>query len=125
MNPVDQKILIVDGHPVYINKTQGFLEGLTFRNITLAKTGQEGIEKSESEKPGLVIMSGILPDMDAHEVCRMIKEKHSSSRIIVQIGLFTEEYDIEKFKEFGADVVLDRKEKDLAPLQEAVVRLIS
>ena len=125
MSPVDQKILIVAGHPVYINKMQGFLEGLTFRNIVLAKTGQEGIQKSEAEKPRLVIMSGILPDMDAFEVCKMIKEKHALSRIIVQVGLFTEKEDIEKFKDLGADIILDRKEKDLSPLQEAVISMIS
>ena len=120
-----KKILIIDGHPVYIHKLEGFLEGLTYGDITLAKTGKEGLEKLLSIGPDLVIMSVVLPDMDAYEVCRMIKEKRAASRIIVQTGLFVPENDIQRFKRQGADIILDRKEKNLKPLEEAIKTLIA
>ena len=116
-----QKILIIDGHPVYINKLDGFLKGLTFSNIVLAKTGQEGIFLIENEKPALVILSGKLPDMDALEVCKTIRRSASPAiKIIVQIGLFADEGTSLSFKKSGADIVIDRREKDMQPLQEAI-----
>ena len=118
------KILIIDSHPVYILKMEGFLRGLTLNNIILTKTGKEGIEKAKSESPDLIILSGMLPDMNSQEVCGTVKAASPSAGIIVQVGLFTEDKAIEEFKECGADFVLDRKEKDLSPLQEAIAQLI-
>jgi DNA-binding NarL/FixJ family response regulator len=117
------KFLIIDAHPVYIHKTEGFLKSLTYNDITLAKTAQEGLEKLAAIKPDVVIMSGMLPDMNAHVICKNIKERADTTKIIVQVGLFTDENDIQRFKQYGADVVLDRKEKDLMPLQDAIVAL--
>ncbi len=119
-----KKILILDAHPVYILKTEGFLRGLTYNNITLARTAKEGLEKTGLLQPDLIIMSAMLPDMDAHEVCQKLKQQCNSSKIIVQIGLYTEQKDIEQFKQEGANAVLERKEKDLIPLEEAVAALL-
>jgi len=121
----DKKILIIDGHPVYIHKLEGFLRGLTFQNILLSPSGQEALTVLEAEPPHLVILSGMLPDRDSLELCRDIRTKHPSVKIIVQIGLFTQIPKIEEFMSSGADAVLARKEKDLQPLQEAIQRLIN
>lgn len=118
------KILIIDGHPVYIRKTEGFLKGLAYSDITLAATGADGLQKAAAIRPDLVIMSALLPDMDAHEVCQYIRIESGLSRIIVQFGLFTEEKDILRFKAEGADAVLARKEKDLKPLEDAIAALV-
>lgn len=122
---MNNRILIVDGHPVYANKTDGFLRGLTFSNITIAKNGQDGIELAKANKPHLVILSAMLPDMNSVDVCRQI---HSfcgeETQILVQIGLFTEEEKIQEFKSSGANVVLWRKEKDLQPLEDAIQSLL-
>ena len=121
---MEHKILLIDGHPVYILKLVGFLEGLTFKNISLATTGQEGINKIDLVKPDLVILSGMLPDMESQEVCKKIKEINKSIKIIVQTGLFTDVESMKTFKVQGADAVLARKEKDLMPLQEIIEEFI-
>ena len=120
---MNRKILIIDGHPVYIHKLESFFEGLAYKNIQLAKSGKEGLAKAESFRPDLILLSGMLADMESHEVCRRVKEILNSVRVIVQTGFLTEEAGIAKFKELGADAVLPRKEKDWAPLQEAALRL--
>lgn len=122
---MNEKILIIDGHPVYIFKLEGFLRGLTYQNIVLAHSGEEGIQKAESEEPDLVILSGMLPEIDSYEVCKNLKEKIPSTKIIILIGLFTEKDVVAKFHEMGADAILARKEKDLLPLQEAIHQLIN
>ena len=121
---MDKKILIIDGHPVYIQKLEGFLRGLTFQSIFLGPCAQEALALLEAEKPHLVILSGMLPDKDSLELCQEIRKKYPSVKIIVQIGLFTQITQIEEFMKAGADAVLARKEKDLQPLQETIERLI-
>ena len=122
---MNQRILVIDGHPVYVNKTIGFLQGLTFKDIQLAKTGKEGIDKARNHKPDLVILSSMLQDMDSLEVCKAIHDlTRESVKIIVQIGLFTDAGTIDQFTQCGADAVLMRKEKDLKPLQDAIETLL-
>lgn len=121
---MNKKILIIDAHPVYIHKTEGFLAGLTFKNIILAASGKEGLKKAALENPDLVILSGMLPDAESHDVCKTIKAANRLTKIIVQTGLLIDESSIARFKESGADQVLPRKEKDLAPLQKAVENLL-
>jgi DNA-binding NarL/FixJ family response regulator len=123
MSGLATKILIIDAHPVYSVKLEGFLRGLTYENIYLASTGKEALENIGSINPGLVIMSGILPDVNVFELCKKIKDNHTQTKIIIQIGLFFAKDDIERFSENGADVVLARKEKDLNPLQDALTTL--
>ena len=118
---MEKKILIIDGHPVYTEKIIAFLQGMNFKNIRLALTGQQGLRDARRSFPDLVILSGQLPDMDSQDVCKQIKQiGQSKVRIIIQVGLLTEKEEIDVFKEQGADVVLDRKEKDLVPLQKAL-----
>jgi DNA-binding NarL/FixJ family response regulator len=121
---MDQTILIVDAHPVYIYKIEGFLKGLTFRNILLSHSGGEGITMAGHHRPQLVILSGMLPDMAAGQVCSAIK-RSCGARVIVQVGLFTDEITMAQLKAEGADAVLPRKEKDLGPLQKAVEELLA
>jgi DNA-binding NarL/FixJ family response regulator len=123
MTGIPAKILIVDAHPVYSDKMEGFLRGLTYENIDMAKTGQEALAKLHSLDPDLVIMSAMLPDMDAFDLCRKIKERTPRAKIITQIGLFSGPDDVARFNQNGADIVLIRKEKDLNPLQAALTAL--
>lgn len=124
MKGLARKILIVDAHPVYIQRLESFVKGFTSQEIALAKTGKECLEKIHAIEQDLVIMSAMLPDMDAHEICKTIKQTRESVRIIVQVGLFSKPADKERLKEFGADIVLDRKEKDLNPLEKAIAALV-
>ena len=122
---MNQRILIVDGHPVYVKKVIGFLEGLTFQNIGLAETGRKGLDEIKANVPDLVIISSVLPDMDSLEVCKEIhRMTNAATKIIVQTGLFIDASDIELFKANGAHAVLERKEKDLLPLQKAIEELV-
>ena len=121
---MEHKILIIDGHPVYIHKLDGFLRSLTFKNVSLASSAGEGIEKVRTQQPDLVILSGMLPDAESVEVCKLIKEIHPMVRMIVQVGLFTEKEAVERFIKHGAHSVLPRKEKDLHPLQSSIESLL-
>ena len=125
VNITQKKILIIDGHPVYIYKLEGFLKGLSLSNVSLAHSGKEGLRLAESIRPDLVLLSGMLPDIDSRKLCKELKAALPQTRIIVQVGLFTEMPVIEQFKEFGASAVLARKEKDLSALQQHIEKLLA
>ena len=119
-----QKILIIDGHPVYAKKTEAFFKGLTFSDIAIAPGASEGLKKFESAPADLVVLSSMLPDGDSHEVCRALRSQAGSSLgIIVQAGLIDQEQ-AQQFLLDGANRILLRKEKDLAPLQQVVEELL-
>lgn len=120
-----EKILIIDSHPVYIKKLEGFLYGLTYTNIFLAKSGEEGIGIAKSKCPDLIISSSLLADMSGIELCRQIRQLGLVSKIIILTGLFVSQQDISIIKNQGADEVLLRKEKDMLPLQQAIVNLMT
>lgn len=122
---MEQKVLIIDAHPVFVQKTQGFIKGLTFKDIAVTASGAEGLFLAVEWRPELVILSGQLPDIDTVEICRKLKVLDPSPKLIVQIGLFTSEDAIESFIQAGADVVLDRKEKDWLPLENAISKLMA
>ena len=118
------RILVIDGHPVYIHKLEGFLRGLTYKNIFIAPSGKEGLAIAAAQEIDLVILSGALYDMDSLTVCQKLKAAQGRIRIIVQVGLLTEQTGMIRFKESGADAVLYKQEKDLAPLQNAIEELL-
>ena len=121
---MEEKILIIDSHPVYISKLEGFFRGLSYKNIALTKSGKEGLEHVQGDQPDLVVLSAMLPDIDSAIVCKKIKELSGSTKVIVQIGLFTDDSTVRKLKAAGANATLIRKEKDLQPLQDIVEGLL-
>lgn len=50
-------------------------------------TGEEGIEKAQQEKPDLIILDTVLPDMDGFEVCKKLRNSRmSGANIVITTG---------------------------------------
>lgn len=77
MESVDSKlIMIIDDNPLNLMIASKSLENFGFRTIT-AESGAEGIDKLKEEKPSLILLDIMMPEMDGYEVCRMIKNMDS------------------------------------------------
>lgn len=62
------------------------------------------MKKAETEKPNLVIIDTLLPDIDGFEVCRRIKAaKGKPSPAVIVITGFIDAVDAVKAKKMGAD----------------------
>lgn len=118
------KILIIDDNEQDRKIVKRFLNKSGFQDIIMAKTGEEGVQMAQSEKPALAIIDTKLPGIDGFEVCRQIRERCGSEypKIIVVTGTI-DAVDALKAKKSGADDYCV-KTSDCGPLIEVVQRLL-
>lgn len=112
------KLLLVDDEEQVIAFMKPFLESEGFDVIT-ACNGREALDKAQSEKPSLVVLDWMLPEMSGIDVCRELRR---TSRIgIIMVTARTEETDKIIGLEIGADDYLTKP----FSLRELVARIRS
>ncbi len=73
------RILVVDDNRSVVNIIEGVLRRAGYRVLT-AFDGEEGLRMAQLEKPDLVILDIVMPNMDGYEVCRRLRDgAHTSS----------------------------------------------
>lgn len=87
------KVLLVDDSPQVLEQQKAVLEK-TGVDIITAHTGPEAIKKIHLEKPDIVFLDLMLPDMNGDEVCRFIKNDPRLKDIAVIIVTAREESQI-------------------------------
>ena len=81
MEGTSQKLLVIDDDSKLKRLLTDYLGGMGFQVLTAIKPS-EGLKFLEREKPDLVILDIMLPEMDGLEVCRTIR-KDSNIPIIM------------------------------------------
>ncbi|MDD5432123.1 MAG: response regulator [Candidatus Omnitrophica bacterium] len=71
-----KKILVVDDEPSLVEMLKMRLELNDF-NVVTASDGQEGMLKAKSEKPDLILLDILMPNMDGYSFVREIKADES------------------------------------------------
>jgi len=72
--------------------------------VTCITSGEEALTKAKSEKPDLILLDLMLPEMDGFEICKLLKNDPETSHIsIIMITAKGEEADIVAGLELGAD----------------------
>lgn len=98
-----RKVLVVDDEPVLVETIAYNLEQAGYEVITVAD-GASALETARREKPDLVILDIMLPEMDGLEVCRLLRrEKHTATIPIMMLTAKGEEIDKVVGLEVGAD----------------------
>ncbi|MCC9296798.1 response regulator transcription factor [Clostridium sp. MT-14] len=70
---LDRKILLIDDEVELLKLMETVLRKEGFRRIFKGKNGSEGIKICRNEKPDIVVLDIMMPDMDGFEVCRNIR----------------------------------------------------
>jgi two-component system alkaline phosphatase synthesis response regulator PhoP len=97
------KILVVDDENLMVRMVQIRLEASGYEVIT-ACDGEEGLKKAKKENPDLIILDIMMPKMDGHEVCRLLKADERYERIpIIILSAKTQKSDIDKSLKAGAE----------------------
>ena len=95
-----QLILVVDDEPKVTRLTRDYLEKNGYRVLT-AGDGQSALTIARREKPDLIILDLMLPNIDGREVCRILRRE--SDIPIIMLTALSEEIDQVTGLEIGAD----------------------
>jgi diguanylate cyclase (GGDEF)-like protein len=115
------RVLVVDDHPVNIEVLAGLLapEGYI---VSTAADGFEALTKIEAERPDIVLLDVMMPDVDGFEVCRRIKSDPAMAHIpVMMVTVLDHVDDLVRGFEAGANDYLTKPFKGLELL--ARVRL--
>ena len=98
-----QKILVVDDEPVLVDTLVYNLQQEGYQVITAADGGS-ALEATRCERPDLIILDVMVPEIDGLEVCRQVRsEKSSATTPILMLTARGEEIDKVIGLEVGAD----------------------
>ena len=111
-----QTILVVDDEPQIVRLVRSYLEKDGYR-VVIASNGQEALYVVRSEKPDLVILDLLMPQMDGLEFTRRVRQERDLP--IIMLTARVEEVDRILGLEMGAD---DYITKPFSP-REVVARV--
>ncbi|OQW31524.1 MAG: DNA-binding response regulator [Nitrospira sp. SG-bin1] len=98
-----KKILIVEDEQDILQLVKHYLEKEGFRPIT-ATNGFEALKKAKEEKPDLVVLDLMLPELDGLEVCKRLRSAPETAMLpILMLTAKAEESDTIVGLELGAD----------------------
>jgi len=97
---MSQLILVVDDEPKVARLARDYLEKNGFR-VIIAADGQSALTIARREKPDLIILDLMMPNIDGREVCRILRRE--SDVPIIMLTALSEEIDQVTGLEIGAD----------------------
>jgi two-component system response regulator MprA len=77
-----EELLIIEDDPLIVNVLQLGLSQEGFE-VIYAKSGRAGLELFRKEKPALVILDLMLPDLDGMEICERIRSEDKTVPILI------------------------------------------
>lgn len=85
------KVLLVDDDESLVTVFSAALQKNGFETVTAAD-GATGVEKAKSEKPDLILLDQVLPDISGNEVLKKIKEDETTKNIpVIILSNFSQE----------------------------------
>lgn len=114
---MSQKVLVVDDEMSIVTLLQFNLEQAGYEVVT-AMDGKGALELAEQERPDLIVLDLMLPEMDGLEVCKQLRQKQMMMPILM-LTAKDDEFDKVLGLELGAD---DYLTKPFSP-REVVARV--
>lgn len=108
------RILVVDDIMPNVKLLEAKLKG-EYYNVLSAYGGQEALDIIQAEKPDIVLLDVMMPEMDGFEVCRRIKSNPETEHIpVVMVTALTDAADRVNGLKAGADDFLTKPLDDVA-----------
>ena len=122
------KVLVVDDDPDMVSVIRMSLEKASYE-VMDAGNGKEGIEKAKKERPDLIVMDLMMPEMDGFEACKRLKADPEVKNIpvIVLTAIGEQLSDTKYAKDMGLGLESEdfiTKPVDLNVLLERVAQLL-
>ncbi len=101
-NSLRAKVLLVDDDDQILRSLKVYLE-LEKYQVTTAQSGKEALEKMKSEKPEIVVLDIMMPEMDGFEVMERMKKDSELSEIpVIMLTAKGQDVDVLKGYQMGA-----------------------
>lgn len=102
------KILLVDDEPNILLSLE-FLMRKKGYQVFIARNGAEALDLIRKEKPGIIILDIMMPEVDGYEVCEYVKKSSDLQNIkVVFLTAKSKEEEIEKGYKAGADLYITK-----------------
>lgn len=118
-----KKVLIIEDEEVLLKNLQVALEEKY--EVLVATNGKEGLAKAQTNKPDLIILDIMLPDVNGLDVLRQLKEdeKTNGIKVIVSTNLGDKET-ISKILAAGGKEYIIKSDWKMKDIVEKVVKTI-
>ena len=120
------KILIVDDEPGMRILLEQTLEGFEDKGVILltADNGKKAIECIKAEKPELVFLDVMMPEINGFEICNTVKNEYGMKDVyIVILTAKGQEIDKQQGQDVGVDVYMT-KPFDLDDIVEKTTEIL-
>ena len=116
-----ETILVVDDEPHIVELAKLYLENEGYQVVS-ASDGAQALDEVETEKPALIILDLMLPEIDGWEVCRQVRAK--SSLPVIMLTARSDDVDKIVGLELGADDYVTKpfNPRELVARVKAVLR---
>jgi two-component system alkaline phosphatase synthesis response regulator PhoP len=116
------KVLVVDDEKDIVDLLKYNLEKENEFEVTTAYNGKEALDATQNEKPDIILLDIMMPELNGFEVCKRLKSDPSNAKIPV-IFLTAKENEIDEIVglEIGAD---DYIQKPISP-RKVIARMKS
>jgi DNA-binding response OmpR family regulator len=123
-NPPVKKILVIEDEKDILQLIKLYLEKDGFQ-VRTAMTGPDGLRQVKHERPDLIVLDVMLPDMDGLEVCKRVRAAAETAMLpLIMLTAKAEESDTVIGLELGADDYVTKpfSPKALAARVKALLR---
>lgn len=118
------KILVIDDEPALLNILKIKLEQEGYKFVG-ARSGREGLELAKQEKPDLILLDLIMPEMDGFAVFDQLKRMPEIKKIkVVILSVSGIEDDVQKGFQMGAADYLVKTKFTLDEMMEKIKKCL-
>lgn len=119
-----KKILVIDDDQVFVKTVSDSLSSFGYK-ITTAKDGAEGLEKIGKEKPDLVMLDLMMPNIGGMEFLRILQKDDTINKIPVLISSnFNSTSHVDEGLKFGVRGYIVKSNESLKTIGNAVESII-
>lgn len=101
-----RRILVVEDHPT-VREVLRILIGMEDYEVAVAGNGETGLVLAEAMRPDVVLLDVMMPGLNGLEVCRALKARNASTRVVM-VSARTSEDDEREGRAAGADAYLHK-----------------
>ena len=108
MASMSKRVLVVDDEPNIVMSLEFLMRRAGFE-VTVARNGQEALDKLEGVPPDLLLLDVMMPEFDGYEVCERIRARSDwRGTKIVMLTARGREVERERGLSLGADAYVTK-----------------